>query len=178
MLRRSRLLGGLAAATIVLAFSLPVRADHSWCHYYPDGRCPPPGPSEPPLAWYAVRSQGTAHVHFDFDRTTPKGTAELDNVIDSIIGFDPPYGMGRLGYVRQIDAVGHTDSIGSRSYNQGLSARRAAAVQHYMGANGIREAAINAYGMGESQPVASNRTRAGRAQNRRVELHIDALRIP
>jgi OmpA-OmpF porin, OOP family len=65
---------------------------------------------------------------------------------------------------------GHTDSSGSESYNLGLSQRRAQAVQDFLVMNGIEPERINARGYGETYPVASNNTAAGRQQNRRVEI--------
>jgi outer membrane protein OmpA-like peptidoglycan-associated protein len=65
---------------------------------------------------------------------------------------------------------GHTDNIGGESFNQTLSEKRAAAVQNYLLNAGITAARLGARGLGLSQPVATNDTEAGRAQNRRVEL--------
>ncbi|WP_233120024.1 OmpA family protein [Rappaport israeli] len=75
--------------------------------------------------------------------------------------------------VKEITIVGHTDSVGSEKYNQGLSERRARSVGDYMLENGVPASLIKAYGQGESQPVATNKTAAGRAQNRRVEITVD-----
>lgn len=71
-----------------------------------------------------------------------------------------------------LDIVGHTDASGSDAYNQQLSERRANAVANYFRSRGVAPQRIAAYGMGESQPVASNATDYGRAANRRVELRI------
>jgi outer membrane protein OmpA-like peptidoglycan-associated protein len=65
---------------------------------------------------------------------------------------------------------GHSDNTGSDAYNQGLSERRAKAVADYLQGKGIAVGRLNAVGFGESQPVADNATREGRAQNRRVVL--------
>src|SRR5206468_3138880 len=65
---------------------------------------------------------------------------------------------------------GHTDSIGSDAYNQRLSERRANAVADYMEAQGISSSRITTKGWGKSKPVADNRTKEGRARNRRVEI--------
>lgn len=67
---------------------------------------------------------------------------------------------------------GHTDSVGSKSLNQGLSERRANAVKDYLVSNGIDSARLTAYGFGEDYPIDSNATRAGRANNRRVEVKL------
>ena len=73
---------------------------------------------------------------------------------------------------RTIAIEGHTDSLGSDAYNQELSQRRAEAVRDFLVQNGIAGDRITARGMGESYPVASNGTEAGRQQNRRVEIVI------
>lgn len=71
-----------------------------------------------------------------------------------------------------IRVIGHTDNTGSASYNQTLSERRASAVASELLASGVNPRRIVATGMGENQPVASNLTPEGRAQNRRVEIVI------
>lgn len=71
-----------------------------------------------------------------------------------------------------VQIVGHTDSDGDASFNQGLSERRANAVADVLLTEGIPFARIQAFGVGESQPVASNLTPEGKAQNRRVEIII------
>lgn len=71
-----------------------------------------------------------------------------------------------------IDVNGHTDSTGSLQHNQDLSQRRAQSVAGYLGSQGIDQRRISAVGFGPSQPVASNASEAGRAQNRRVEIQI------
>ncbi|MDR6430772.1 OmpA family protein [Brucella pseudogrignonensis] len=75
-----------------------------------------------------------------------------------------------------VDVYGFTDSTGSASYNQGLSQRRAASVASYLGSQGIDPRRFAVIGYGASQPVASNATPEGRAQNRRVEIQISPLR--
>jgi outer membrane protein OmpA-like peptidoglycan-associated protein len=70
----------------------------------------------------------------------------------------------------QLQVEGHTDSVGDESYNQRLSENRAGSVRTYLVAQGIASTAVGTAGFGETQPVASNDTAAGRQQNRRVEL--------
>lgn len=65
---------------------------------------------------------------------------------------------------------GHTDSVGTKAYNQGLSERRANAVADYLIAKGVSVNQVSTKGYGFSKPVASNKTAAGRAKNRRTEL--------
>lgn len=73
-----------------------------------------------------------------------------------------------------IEVIGHTDSKGSDDYNQSLSERRANAVVGYLRTNGIANNRLTAIGKGETDPIASNDTDDGRAQNRRVEFVITA----
>lgn len=75
-----------------------------------------------------------------------------------------------------VDILGHTDSTGSASHNQQLSQRRAASVATYLGSQGIDPRRFAVIGYGASQPVASNATPQGRAQNRRVEIQISPLK--
>jgi OOP family OmpA-OmpF porin len=69
-----------------------------------------------------------------------------------------------------VEVAGHTDSTGSETYNQGLSERRANSVKDYLTSQGVTATRLSAKGYGEAQPVASNDTKEGRAENRRVEL--------
>jgi outer membrane protein OmpA-like peptidoglycan-associated protein len=71
-----------------------------------------------------------------------------------------------------IQVVGHTDSTGSAAYNQDLSERRARSVAGILTAGGVAQNRVTTNGRGASQPIASNDTAAGRAQNRRVEILI------
>lgn len=71
-----------------------------------------------------------------------------------------------------VEIIGHTDDVGSASYNQGLSERRAAAVAEALIANGTPAWRVQTRGVGFSRPVATNDTEAGRAANRRVEIVI------
>jgi len=70
--------------------------------------------------------------------------------------------------------VGHTDNVGSNSFNQTLSKKRAAAVSNYLAALGIYNRRLEIQGKGESQPITSNETDVSRSQNRRVEIAIYA----
>jgi outer membrane protein OmpA-like peptidoglycan-associated protein len=68
---------------------------------------------------------------------------------------------------------GHTDSQGANDYNEQLSVRRADAVKRVLVSRGVQEKQILVLGLGETKPLADNKTADGRAKNRRVELHID-----
>ncbi len=108
-----------------------------------------------------------ADTNFDFDKAVlkPAGQETL-----SLLAED----VRRADDVDSISVVGHTDSIGTEAYNQGLSERRAAAVRDFLVEQGVDPSLIRTRGMGESQPVASNANRDGRAENRRVEITVEA----
>ena len=73
-----------------------------------------------------------------------------------------------------IQVIGHTDSKGSDTYNQGLSERRANAVVSYLRSHNIAGSRVSAKGMGEADPIAANDTDENRSLNRRVEFVITA----
>jgi outer membrane protein OmpA-like peptidoglycan-associated protein len=75
-----------------------------------------------------------------------------------------------------IQVVGHTDNTGSAAYNQDLSERRARAVASILAVNGVSQGRLTAVGRGEGEPIASNLTAQGRAQNRRVDIIIRPTR--
>jgi outer membrane protein OmpA-like peptidoglycan-associated protein len=74
--------------------------------------------------------------------------------------------------IAKLSIIGHTDSDGADTYNQQLSDKRAKAVLAYFTSHGVEAGRLTAIGKGESAPVASNDTAAGREQNRRVEFLI------
>lgn len=74
-----------------------------------------------------------------------------------------------------VDIYGHTDSQGDDAYNLALSQRRAQSVANYLSSQAVDPRRFLVTGAGESQPIASNSTSAGRAQNRRVEVQISPL---
>jgi len=108
-------------------------------------------------------------ILFDFDSATVKPVARenLTKVAESLRKYPGS----------NVVLVGHTDADGSDSYNQGLSERRARAAADYLVSQGVPRASIDATGRGEAEPVASNSTEAGKAQNRRVEVAIFASEI-
>lgn len=105
-------------------------------------------------------------VNFGFDSSnlTESGKANL-NKLATVLANNPD---------TNINIYGYTDSKGTDSYNLSLSDRRAAAVRAYLSSQGVASSRMNTMGMGEADPVASNDTDAGRAQNRRVEFAITA----
>jgi outer membrane protein OmpA-like peptidoglycan-associated protein len=105
-------------------------------------------------------------VLFDFDSAGLRGASR--NSLNRIAGIFQKYPDTK------VRVAGYTDSVGSASYNQRLSDRRASAVARYLENLGVRGSRIDAIGYGESEPRASNSTAAGRQANRRVEIHIRA----
>lgn len=109
-----------------------------------------------------------ADANFDFDKSElkPAGRASLDQLVQDM----------QQVQVNSIDIVGHTDSVGTESYNQGLSERRARSAASYLAGKGVSPNIISTSGRGELQPIATNATAEGRAQNRRVDITVDAVR--
>ncbi|HEX8485024.1 OmpA family protein [Sphingomonas sp.] len=99
---------------------------------------------------------------YDSADVAPEFRRTLDQVAQTLGQYNQTY----------IDVYGHTDSTGSDAYNQELSNRRALSVADYLSTNGVQSARIATRGYGETQPIASNDTDAGRAANRRVEIKI------
>ena len=105
-------------------------------------------------------------ILYDYDSAVVKPAAR-DNLRNLAQSLDKYPGTN-------IVLVGHTDADGADSYNQDLSERRAKAAADYLVTQGVPRARIDATGRGETEPVASNDTAAGKAQNRRVEIAIFA----
>lgn len=112
-------------------------------------------------------------VYFDFNKSTLKASekAKLDNLIRALRGAKE---------VTSVDIVGHADEIGSNSYNQQLSRRRAQTVRSYLAASGVKTRKIDVRALGESQPVtkcADTLPREERiaclAADRRVEIEFN-----
>jgi OOP family OmpA-OmpF porin len=116
----------------------------------------------------AAKVTYAADAFFDFDKSVlkPAGKAKLDDLVSKVKGIN----------LEVIIAVGHTDSIGTDAYNQKLSIRRAESVKAYLVSKGIEKNRIYTEGKGEKQPVADNKTKEGRAKNRRVEIEVVGTR--
>jgi OOP family OmpA-OmpF porin len=101
-------------------------------------------------------------VHFAFDSSTL--TSEAKSILDGAVGKISRNSSSHF------TVEGHTDSKGSDDYNQSLSQRRADTVKNYLVSKGVSASILSAVGKGENSPVASNDTREGRAENRRVNV--------
>jgi outer membrane protein OmpA-like peptidoglycan-associated protein len=101
---------------------------------------------------------------FDSDQILPAGRENLRQLAQSLQRYPGT----------EVLIVGHTDSQGTDAYNMALSQRRADAARGYLVSMGVPAERIRTSGRGETEPVASNDTDAGRQQNRRVEVAIFA----
>ena len=128
----------------------------------------PPAPVVPMIISEKVTF--AADAFFDFDKAVlkPEGKAKLDEVVTKLNSIN----------LEVIIAVGHTDSVGSDAYNEKLSVRRAEAVKAYLVGKGIEKNRVYTEGKGKKQPVAENKTAAGRAKNRRVEIEFVGTKKP
>jgi OOP family OmpA-OmpF porin len=134
---------------------------------------PPPPPEKPKPAPekpkpVAEKVTFAADVLFDFDKSVikPEGKSKLDDISNKVRGIN----------LEVVIAIGHADWIGTDEYNQRLSVRRAESVKAYLVSKGIEGNRIYTEGKGEKQPVADNKTREGRAKNRRVEIEVIGTR--
>jgi OmpA-OmpF porin, OOP family len=119
----------------------------------------PPPPPPPPTAPQKIVLRG---VHFDFNKSFIREVDKpvLDEAADSL----------KSNPNVKVDVNGYCDAIGSEKYNQKLSERRAASVAAYLEDKGIPADQLVPQGFGKTNFVASNKTKEGRAENRRVEL--------
>ncbi|MFA7403351.1 MAG: OmpA family protein [Pelobacteraceae bacterium] len=135
--------GGTAKSTATVGVTLP----------------PPPPPS--PAAVRFCNKPAILMINFDVDKYNikPQYHPELKTVGDFLKEFPTSHG----------DIAGHTDSTHTRAYNQKLSERRANSVKEYIIKNfGIAPERLTSSGYGEDKPIATNKTKAGRAKNRRI----------
>lgn len=131
----------------------------------PEVKAVTPPPPPPPVVKYEKTTLSTTAL-FDFDKSTLKeaGKVSLRDLGDKI--------KAKGAKVVDIDVVGHTDSTGPDDYNMALSVRRAQAVADYIISEGVDASIIDVSGEGENNPIASNDTREGRAENRRVDVNV------
>jgi OOP family OmpA-OmpF porin len=134
---------------------------HNGCplpQYPPSEKAPAPEPEV-----ITLNDQGSVMFAYDSAELTPAAQQQLRTLTGKL--NDPS--------VASIKVIGHTDSRGSDAYNQALSERRASSVAEYLISQGLAPQKITSQGRGEREPISDNETDAGRAQNRRVELHLN-----
>jgi OOP family OmpA-OmpF porin len=135
----------------------------------PVATAPVEAPAPAPVAEVVEIVRPAAHTklvldgtHFNFDKATlrPQGKGKLDEDAKMLNAYPDIHAK----------ISGYTDSIGTKKYNLKLSKARAATVAKYLESKGVAADRLTEEGYGESNPVASNKTVAGRAKNRRVEI--------
>ena len=104
-------------------------------------------------------------VLFDFDKSNVK--PEAGAILDRLVAF-----MNE-NKDKKAALSGHTDNVGNDAYNQKLSERRTNSVKDFVVKKGVDASRISGQGFGESKPIADNKTKEGRAKNRRVEIKVN-----
>ena len=114
-----------------------------------------------------VRITMTSQTAFDTNSTAikPGFQSTMDKLADVVVRYNKT----------TLTIVGHTDNVGSDAYNQQLSERRARSVAQYFESQRVNALRLATAGKGESQPVASNGSEAGRQANRRVEIYVEPV---
>lgn len=163
------------SAAIPLVTPLPAPAPAPYVDTSPlEGVAPAAASAAAPAAPAAAAAPSSekitfeADTFFDFDKSVlkPAGKSKLSDLASKLQGID----------IEVVVATGHTDSVGTDAYNIKLSLRRSNAVKAFLVSKGIPADRIFTAGKGETTPIASNKTREGRAQNRRVEVEVVGLR--
>ena len=126
-----------------------------------NGGCP-----EPIITEAAEKKVGEFAKTILFNSSRSSFKSGISDKLDAIVGIMKEFSKATFLI------EGHTDSTGSVSLNDKLSAKRANAVKDYLVQNGIDASRLETKGSGESNPIDSNKTRAGRANNRRVEIKV------
>jgi outer membrane protein OmpA-like peptidoglycan-associated protein len=114
-----------------------------------------------------VRVTMTNQTAFDFNSTEikPGFHSTMDKLADVVVRYNKT----------ALTVVGHTDNVGSDSYNQKLSEQRALSVARYLEGKRVHSMRLATSGKGESQPVATNNSESGRQANRRVEIYVEPV---
>lgn len=139
-------------ATVVLSSTLLLSGCASWCDECADGACE--------VVTSKVVLPTSTLFAFDSAKLNTKDISALTPVVDRL----------KAEPAEMVKIYGYTDSTGPANYNMKLSDRRATSVASYLESHGVAASRIKTKGFGESDPVASNATKEGRAQNRRAEV--------
>lgn len=163
---------GTPAGAAVDANGCPLDSDNDGVYDYQDA-CPGTAPGvqvDEKGCEVKVAEEVVVDMRLNFDTNKYEVKPEMVSEIAKVAEF-----------LRQYPSVnaeiqGHTDSVGSSAYNQGLSERRANSVKDYLVSNfGINASRLTAKGYGEEEPIADNSTSEGRALNRRAEAHAETM---
>ncbi len=130
----------------------------------------PVAPKAAPAAPVSEKVTFAADAFFDVNKSKlkPEASAKLDDLASKVKGIN----------LEVVIAVGHTDSDGSDKLNDKLSVARAEAVKKYLVSKGIEANRVYTEGKGKRSPVADNKTKEGKAKNRRVEIEVVGTRAP
>lgn len=157
------------AGVAVDAKGCPLDSDHDGVPNYKD-KCPNTRPDTKvdQHGCKVVESHKLKHVNYALNsaQLTPSAKKQLRSVIPQLKKT-----LRRYPNVR-VEIGGYTDSTGTKAYNQKLSQRRAESAVRYLKAHGVNGSRLVAHGYGEQYPVATNKTAAGRAKNRRTEVRV------
>jgi OOP family OmpA-OmpF porin len=157
---------------VVTSWASPVYQCLGYVKEAPPPPPPPPAPEAAPATKPAPKIEVTDEqiklkekVEFETDSAVIADSSKglLDEVVQ--VMRDHPE-------IERVRVAGHTDGQGSRAHNKKLSDARASAVKQYLIDHGIAADRLSSKGYGQDQPIATNKTDAGRAENRRVEIHI------
>jgi len=128
---------------------------------------PPPPPPEPVTEPRTITLNADANFAFDEASLLPAGKQQLDRLVAESEGAT----------IGTVVISGHTDSIGTKVYNQRLSQRRAQTVRDYLASKGLQVGQYDVRAYGASKPIASNATADGRAHNRRVDVETSGITL-
>lgn len=137
--------------------------DHMGCPLKEYPAAPPATVPEPSPEVIILDDNGAVMFAFDSADLTSAAQQRLQGLVAKL---DSPT-------IAKVSVIGHTDNVGSDSYNQALSERRASSVAEYLISEGLEPGKVTSQGRGESEPVTDNESEEGRARNRRVELHLN-----
>ncbi len=135
--------------------------DHMGCPLKQYPASPPAAEPEPTVI--VLDDNGAVMFAFDSAELTAAAQQHLQSLVAKL----------NSPTVAKVRVIGHTDSVGSDSYNQALSERRAGSVAEFLIGQGLEPGKVTSQGRGESEPVTDNDSEEGRARNRRVELHLN-----
>jgi len=141
------------------------RTEHYYSVSYEFAAPPPAVAAAPPPPGRKVMTFQQAAL-FDFDKAIlkPEGKEQLKKYREEV--------RDAMSRADKVTITGYTDSIGTDEYNKKLSLRRAEAVRDYLVSLGVDKSKLEVHGEGKANPVADNKTAAGRAKNRRVEVEV------